>query len=179
MHYCVCDYFFWAALNNKKLSTFRVWLDIFAINQHLPTEDLSQLHDVIKHSRNFILVADVDGKPLRRVWCLFEIMTWIVTPDKPQMFTFVGTMTQSTASPTDGNEHTHACIYDQMTYVLMLCASYTGNGTIATSSYSFDTAEHSAIMALISTIDMEKSEATVASDREMIFKDVIANVRRR
>jgi hypothetical protein len=61
----------------------------------------------------------------------------------------------------------------------MLCTSYTGNGTIATSSYSFDTAEHSAIMALISTIDMEKSEATVASDREMIFKDVIANVRRR
>lgn len=53
---------------------FRVWVDIFALNQHSVTCDLECLDAVVHTAKDFTLVLDPHAVPLSRCWCLFEII---------------------------------------------------------------------------------------------------------
>ena len=68
-----------------------VWNDILAINQHGDAGDLAKrdmladldsLKPVIQHTKRIILYWDpVDApSPLKRVWCLYELLALITTP---------------------------------------------------------------------------------------------------
>ncbi|KAG2433437.1 hypothetical protein HXX76_008494 [Chlamydomonas incerta] len=57
------------------LDSTRVWLDIFAVNQHPGVEqkdDLDNLRTAIRLSQATLVVLDAAGTPLERVWCLYE-----------------------------------------------------------------------------------------------------------
>lgn len=47
-----------------------VWVDIFAINQHRPTEDLKGLKTTIEVAEQVLVVMDPQALLLTRVWCL-------------------------------------------------------------------------------------------------------------
>ncbi|KAG2487965.1 hypothetical protein HYH03_013405 [Edaphochlamys debaryana] len=57
------------------LDSTRVWLDIFAVNQHPGAEqkdDLDNLKTAIRLSQATLVMLDAAGTPLERVWCLYE-----------------------------------------------------------------------------------------------------------
>ncbi|GIL66739.1 hypothetical protein Vafri_20215, partial [Volvox africanus] len=57
------------------LDSTRVWLDIFAVNQHPGAEqkdDLENLRTAIALSQATLVCLDARGTPLERVWCLYE-----------------------------------------------------------------------------------------------------------
>jgi hypothetical protein len=53
----------------------RVWVDLFAINQHSPgggTSELGQLAVTINNTEATLVCLDQDAVPLTRIWCLHE-----------------------------------------------------------------------------------------------------------
>jgi len=54
----------------------RVWIDIFAVNQHASTAqqpDLQEVGGVIDQASRTLLVLDTSGSALTRLWCLWEV----------------------------------------------------------------------------------------------------------
>ena len=65
----------YAKFNNADHKKLTCWIDIFVINQHCYMTELKQLDDVINICANFVQVIDTTtALPLRRVWCLYEVM---------------------------------------------------------------------------------------------------------
>ena len=57
-----------------------LWLDIFAINQHPGTNqqnDLMGLKEVVEDADKTLMVLDLQGVILTRVWCLYE--AWLTS----------------------------------------------------------------------------------------------------
>jgi hypothetical protein len=66
----------------KKMLACKVWLDVFAIRQHAPAADLSQLHAIVASAPNFVIVMDTNATPLSRAWCVYEIVAWLADDKK-------------------------------------------------------------------------------------------------
>ncbi|KAG2441773.1 hypothetical protein HXX76_003386 [Chlamydomonas incerta] len=61
------------------LTQTRVWLDVFAVNQHslgdhtTQASDLARLQEVVAAARSTLLVLDPAGRVLTRLWCQYEL----------------------------------------------------------------------------------------------------------
>lgn len=145
-----------AKRNRKDHSKLRAWIDIFAVNQHTPLDDLTQVHQVMRHCRSFVLVSDPSGKPFSRMWCLFEMTTWLADVDKADINIFFGAL---------------SCLEDSLSFGVRdsVCGADVAHAMTDVVRYFFEPLDLSAVRSMIENIAMERSEVSVPSDRELLL----------
>mmetsp|Transcript_7926 Transcript_7926/g.13142 ORF Transcript_7926/g.13142 Transcript_7926/m.13142 type:complete len:415 (-) Transcript_7926:180-1424(-) len=128
------------------------WIDVFVINQHNYMQELKQLDEVIKLCANFIQVVDTEtALPLRRVWCLYEVMARLqhCTKKSGGLVIVVGSVVSVVSAADASNDNVSG---EEKVQIKL--------------------AEQEDITRLFETVDMQKAEASYPADVEMIFKRV-------
>lgn len=147
----------------------KCWIDIFVINQHNYMQELAQLDAVIAVCGNFIQIVDSENAvPLKRVWCLYEVMARIKHKKGGKITVTVASITPplpaatstSSASPSPGSSDVTS-----------------SEGTPPTpAAPELILAPQKRIDELLRHVDMQRAEASYPADVEKIFRLVRTEV---